>query len=147
MKIAVHLRAAVFDWSESPISLNKQFLKKAKAEIQIIFKSLLARDGISGWMWKRRNKYNRNTAQRLLHQGRDLVIQMLPSNYQSIMRQLVSNFPSSYGYLVLMKQLTSRSIRNSVPNLYVFLLRSFPRVNVRINQVHGSVLHHLSTNF
>ena len=34
MKIAVHLRAGVFDWSEPPTNINKQFLVNAKKEIQ-----------------------------------------------------------------------------------------------------------------
>ena len=33
MKTAVHLRAGVFDWSESPTSINKQFLTTAKGQI------------------------------------------------------------------------------------------------------------------
>ena len=87
MKIAVHLRAAVFDWSESPISL-KQFLKKAKAEIQNHIQVTLGeRWDFPDGCGKGGTSTTGNTVRRLLHQGRDLVIQMLPSNYQSIMRQ------------------------------------------------------------
>ena len=41
MKIAVHLRACVLDWSESPSSINKQFLVKEKSEIQAHIEELL----------------------------------------------------------------------------------------------------------
>ena len=34
MKTDVHLRAGVFDWSESPTSINIQFLATAKGQIQ-----------------------------------------------------------------------------------------------------------------
>ena len=34
MKTVVHVKAGVFDWSESPTSRNKQFLDNAKAEIK-----------------------------------------------------------------------------------------------------------------
>ena len=34
MKIVVHLKADVFDWSESPTSINKNFLVTSNKEIQ-----------------------------------------------------------------------------------------------------------------
>ena len=39
MKCVVHVKAGIFDWSESQYSQNKQFLKVAKSQLQEVIKS------------------------------------------------------------------------------------------------------------
>ena len=83
MKIAVHLRAAVFDWSESPTSHHKQFLVNAKKDIQ---KKIQDEIGVQ-WDFpdptgKGGTSTTGNTARNILHHSRQLVVEMVPAAYR-----------------------------------------------------------------
>ena len=88
MKVAVHIKAGVFDWSESPTSISHQFLKRAKAEIQAYLEVVVGEKwDIADGTGKGGTTTTDNTALRILHHNRDVVIGLLPTNYQSIMTQ------------------------------------------------------------
>ena len=90
MKIAVCLRAEVFEWTESEGSHNHQSLRKAKREIQEKIEQMIGKrwdfpDGTG----KGVTSTTANTARRSLHHGgRDIIIQMLPDCFQPVMRQI-----------------------------------------------------------
>lgn len=86
MKLAVHLRAEFFDWSESPTSIKKRFFVNAKKEIQERIEI------VTGERWdfpdqngKEGNTTNGNTARRILYSYRYLVIEMIPTQSRNIM--------------------------------------------------------------
>ena len=129
MKTSVHLRAGVFDWSESPSSLNKRFLTKAKQEIQ---EKIMAEIGVK-WDYpdqagKGGTTTTGNTARRILHHNRQLVIEMIPERLQSIM--------ASYGQKlsVILRIISSsefvnvKKYKQLCTDLYMFLVQSFQRV-------------------
>ena len=129
MKIAVHLRAGVFEWSESPTSINKQFLVNAKKEIQSHI------DNILGERWdfpdgagKGGTSTTGNTARRILHHGRDIVTQLVPVNYQQIMRQFGQHLSVIIRVFCSGKTVNVKEYKKLCTTLYLFLLRSFPHV-------------------
>ena len=90
MKIAVHLKAEVFEWTESDTSRYHQFLVAAKKEIQQKLEEVLGeRWDFPDGTGKGGTSTTGNTARRILHHGgRDIVIQMLTDRFQGIMTQI-----------------------------------------------------------
>ena len=128
MKIAFHLRAGVFYWSKPSTCFNRRFLVNAKEETQFHIEEILG----ERWCFphgagKGGTSTTESTARRILHQGRDVVIQLVPKNYQQVMRQFGQHFS------VIIRVFCSGGIANVQKykklciNLYVFLLKSFPR--------------------
>ena len=80
MKVCVHIRAEVYDWSESQYSRYEPFLKKAKTEIQEAIRTQF------GEKWdypngtgKGRTTTTGNTVRRILHDenARNIIISTL----------------------------------------------------------------------
>ena len=129
MKIIVHLRAGVHDWSESKTSLVNQFLKKAKAEVQ----EKLKNDFGERWDYpdatgKGGTTTTGNTARRILHQAnvREAVVQMVPERYQPAVRQI-----GQYLSVVLRVFCSSRTVdvkeyKKMCISLNLLYLQSFP---------------------
>ena len=129
MKIAVHLWAAVFDWSESPTSINKQFLKKAKLEIQSYIEEFVwEKWGIPDGTGKGGTTTIGNTARRILHHNRDVGIRCVPENYQSIMSQFGQQLSVILSLFCSSKSINVKEYKKLCTNLYLFLLKSFPHV-------------------
>ena len=129
MKVAVHLRAAVFDWSESPSSINKQFLKKAKLEIQAYIEEFVGEKwDIPDGTGKGGTTTTGNTARRILHHSRDIVIRCVPENYQSIMSQFGQQLSVILRLFCSSKSINVKEYKKLCTNLYLFLLHSFPHV-------------------
>ena len=86
MKIAVHLKAEVFEWTALDTSRYHQFLVAAKKEIQQKLEEVLReRWDFPDGTGKGGTSTTGNTARRILHHGgRDIVIQMLPDRFQGI---------------------------------------------------------------
>ena len=128
MKIAVHLRAAVFDWSESQTSINEQFLKKAKKEIQQKIEEVIGErwdypDGTG----KGGTSTTGNTARRILHHGgRDIVIQMVPERYQQVMTQIGQYLSVILRLFSSDKTINVKEYKKLCTTLYLLFLQSFP---------------------
>ena len=142
MKIAVHLRAAVFVWSESPTSRSHQFLKKVKAEIQEKFKNEIGEKwDYPGGTGNRGATTTGITARRLLHdeKGREIIVQVLPEKYQQVMRQI-----GQYMSVILRLFSSSKTIdvteyRKLCPTLYLLYLQSFPSSHKNEQQTWNSI--------
>ena len=87
MKIAVHLKAEVFDWSESPLSMNKQFLDKAKS----LMKAKILKQ--TGRKWDCPDKTGKggttsdgNCARNILQHNREIVVSEVPERLQDVLR-------------------------------------------------------------
>ena len=128
MKIAVHLKAEVFEWTESDTNRYHQFLVAAKKEIQQKLEEVLGeRWDFPDGTGKGGTSTTGNTARRILHHGgRDIVIQMLPDRFQGIMTQIRQ-------YLSVILRLFSSSENIDVQEykkvctiLYLLYLESFP---------------------
>ena len=129
MKIAVRLRARVYEWSEAETSHYLRFLKKAKQEIQSKLEDVLGeRWDFPDGTGKGGTSTTGNTARRILHHGgREIVLEMLPERFKPAMTQIGQ-------YLSVILRLFSSSRRINVnqykkmcTNLYLLYLESFPR--------------------
>ena len=130
MKVAVHLKAAVFDWSESPTSVNNLFLKQAKAEIQAHIEVIVGEKwDIPDGTGKGGTTTTGNTARRLLHQHRDVVINLVPENYQNIMHRFGQHLSVILRLFCSSKSINVHEYKKLCTDLYVFILESFPHVN------------------
>ena len=131
MKTAVHLRARVFDWSESPTSINKQFLTRAKGEIQKKIHDEIAEQ----WDYpdqtgKGGTTTTGNTARNVLHSetARNFVIRMVPDNFQEIMSQFGQKLSVILRIVSSSELVNVQEYKKFCTELYLFLLQSFPRV-------------------
>ena len=129
MKVAVHLRAGVLDWAESPTSINKQFLVKAKTEIQKKIE-----EGI-GEQWNFPDQTGKggttttgNTARKILHHGRNFVIEMIPQHYQDIMKQFGQQLSVIIQVCSSSEMVNVAEFKKLCTGFYLFLIKSFPRV-------------------
>ena len=126
MKIAVHLRACVLDWSESPSSINKQFLVKAKSEIQAHIEELLGeRWDFPEQTGKGGTTTTGNTALHLLHKGMDVVTQLIPPHYQNVMKQFGQQLSVILRVFNSSEMVNVQEYKKLYTNLYLLLLRRF----------------------
>ena len=129
MKIAVHLRAAVFVWSESPTSRSHQLLKKVKAEIQEKIENEIGEKwDYPGGTGNGGTTTTGNTARRLLHdeKGREIIVQMLPEKYQQVMRQIGQYLSVILRLFSSSKTIDVTEYRKLCTTLYLLYLQSFP---------------------
>ena len=129
MKIAVHLKAEVFEWTESEASRYHKFLVATKKEIQSKLEEVLGeRWDFPDGTGKGGTSTTGNTARNILHHGgREIVIQMLPSRFQPVMTQI-----GQYLSVVLRLFSSSQSInvaeyKKVCTSLYLLYLESFPK--------------------
>ena len=124
MKTAVHVKAHVFDWTESPSSHNMWFLKQAKEETQ---NSIYQATGIKWDYPDSTGKGGTTTgpvARALWHDSanRELIVSEMPNNYQDIFRKFGT-------YLLESCHQNRRSelkIINSSAQNFISLYNSFP---------------------
>ena len=131
MKTNVHLCAEVFDWSESPKSVNREALDIAKKDIQ---KKILEETGVR-WDFpdqagKGGTTTTGNTARRILHNEsiRNLIIEMIPEEYRDTMRQYGQQLSVIIRIVCSNEIINIQELKNLCTELYAFLIRSFPRV-------------------
>ena len=132
MKVAVHLRAAVFDWSESPTSINQQFLKNAKSDIQSYIEVVIGEKwDVPDGTGKGGTTTTGNTARKILHHrhNRDVVVKLMPEQYQSIMSQFGQHLSVILRLFCSSEAINVKEYRKLCTNLYLFLLRSFPHIS------------------
>ena len=125
MKIIVHLRAGVLNWSEA---VEDEALKRAKKQIQEEIQKEM------GEKWDYPDKTGKggttttgNTARRILHCGqREVVVRMVPECYQPAVRRVGQ-------YLSVILRLFSSDLlinitayKNICTNLYLLFLQCFP---------------------
>ena len=128
MKIAVHLKAEVFEWSEADGSRYHHFLVAAKMEIQKKLEDLL------GERWDFPDQTGKggtstigNTARRILHHGgRDIVIQMLPDRFQEVMTQIGHYLSVILRLFSSSEKIDVQEYKNVCITLYLLYLESFP---------------------
>ena len=135
MKTVVHLKAGVLDWSESPSSINKGFLKVAKEELQKRIHT-----EVHGTNWdvpdssgKGGTTTDGNMARDLLHNKlhREIIISELPEHDREKMRYFGQSLSVILRVLSSKKNVNSAEFRNLCTELYLFLLRNFPRISNR----------------
>ena len=136
MKTVAHVKAGVFDWSESPSSYNNQFLKRAKAELQ----EKIQRK-VHGIKWdfpdstgKGGTTTTGNIARELLYKKchREIIISEVPERFQSTLRHYGQSLSVIIRILSSKSQVNVDDFKLFCSDLYLFLLDSFPRVS----QVH-----------
>lgn len=133
MKTVVHVKAGVFDWSESPTSWNQPFLNRAKKDIQDTIYN-----NIHGTKWdfpdtsgKGGTTTTGNVARDLLHNSsnREIILSGVSDEHSEIL--------SVYGRhlsVILRILCSSRCVRveqykSFCTELYLHLLDKFPRVH------------------
>ena len=136
MKTVVHVKAGVFDWSESPSSYNNQFVKRAKAELQEQIQHK-----VHGIKWdfpdstgKGGTKTTGNSALELLYKTchREIIISEVPERCQSMLCHYGQSLSVIIRILSSKSQVTVDEFKLFCSDLYLFLLDSFPCVS----QVH-----------
>ena len=128
MKIAVHLRAEVFEWTESDKSRYHQFLVAAKKEIQKKLEDVL------GEKWDFPDKTGKggtsttgNTARNILHHGgRNIVIEMLPDRFQGVMTQIRQFLSVVLRLFSSSQKIDVKEYKKLCTSLYLLYLQSFP---------------------
>ena len=128
MKIAVHLRAEVFDWTESKTSRYYRFLEAAKKEIQGKLEEVLGeRWDFPDGTGKGGTSTTGNTARKILHNGgRDIVIQMLPDRFRDIMMQIGQYLSVILRLFSSSKSIDVKEYKKVCTALYLLYLESFP---------------------
>ena len=135
MKAAVHVKAGVIDWSESPSSINKQFLERAKTEIQERIKT-----DIHGIKWdvpdssgKGGTSTTGNVARDLLHNSsnRGIIVTELLIQRREVFRIYGQHLSVILRVFSSKQKVKVEIYKEFCTNLYVFLIVSFPRVTHR----------------
>ena len=132
MKTGVHLKAVVYDWSESPSSINKGFLNKAKKDLQ----DRIYTD-VHGTRWdlpdsagKGGTTTNGNIARDFLHNpaNREIIISEFPEHEREKMHKF-GQLLSVIIRVLSKKKVDTHTYKELCTELYVFLLEQFPRVH------------------
>ena len=132
MKTVVHLKAGVLDWSESPSSINMVFLKRAKGQLR---ERIYA--DIHGTNWDLPDQAGKggtttdgNMARDLLHNKvhREIIISELPEHTQEKIRYFGQSLSVILRVLSSKKKVNIEEFRNICTELYLFLLKNFPRI-------------------
>ena len=129
MKIAVHLKAEVFDWSESPLSMNKQFLDDAKSLMKAkIFDK-------TGRKWDCPDKTGKggtttdgNCARHILHHNREIVVSEVPDRLQDVLRHYGQQLSVIVRVMSSKEKVNIERYKQCCTDLYVFLINNFQRV-------------------
>ena len=131
MKVIVHLRAEVYDWSESQFSRIHAFLKKSKLEIQEMIKNE------TGEKWdypdctgKGGTTTTGNTARRILYDEklRMLIISMVPERFQDIVREIGQKLAVILRVFCSGRKVVVTKYRGLCTSLYLSYLEQFPWV-------------------
>ena len=129
MKIAVHLKAEVFEWTESETSRYHVFLKHAKKEIQKKLEdSIGERWDFPDATGKGGTSTTGNTARNILHHhgGRKIVIDMLPERFQGVMTQIGQYLSVVLRLFSSSKDVNVAEFKKICTSLYLLYLESFP---------------------
>ena len=128
MKIAVHLKAEVFEWTESEASRYHKFLVAAKKEIQTKLNEVLGeRWDFPDGTGKGGTSTTGNTARNILHHGgRDIVIQMLPDRFRPIMTQIGQYLSVILRLFSSSENIDVQEYKKVCTTLYLLYLESFP---------------------
>ena len=131
MKIAVHLRAEVFEWTESDSSHYHRFLVAAKQEIQTKLNDILGeRWDFPDGTGKGGTSTTGNTARNILHHGgRDIVIDMLPERFQDVMKQIGQYLSVILRLFSSSQNINVQEYKKVCTSLYLLYLESFPTVS------------------
>ena len=130
MKCAVHVKAAVFTWTETTGSYNSQFLKNAKFEIQkVIVDKCGEKWDYPDQTGKGGTTTTGKTGRRILHNKaiRDLVVGKLPEQYIEIFSTFGQCLSVIIRVLSSKKHVNVEKYRNFCTELHKFLIKSFPR--------------------
>ena len=143
MKLAVHVKAGVFNWSEGT-SHSSQFLSAAKQQLQNrIFKDL-------GIQWDVVDKTGRggttttgNVARRLLHSGRHVILSEIPDDFKETFKHLGQHLSIILRVVSSKEKVNVEMYKQMCLDLYKFLLENFPRVvnKLNMNQVREYLSH------
>ena len=131
MKVCVHLLAHVYDWSESPHSTTKAFLTQAKKEIQVkIHKDIGEQWDIPDQTGKGGTTTNGNTARKLLHVHRDIIVNMLPEKDRAAMTEYGQKLSVILRLMSSSSVIDVESYMNLCTDAQICLLTSYPWVKI-----------------
>ena len=133
MKAVVHQKAGIFDWSESPSSINKQFLVQAKQAIQsYIFEK------VHGIKWdfpdatgKGGTTTTGNVARELLHNfsSRSLILEGLSEEQKDLMSTWGTKLSVIIRVFSSSRKVNVEKYKQFCTDLYLFTINNFPRVH------------------
>ena len=130
MKIIIHLKANVYEWSEAKTSHYYQFLTGEKAQLQ---QDLL---GFNGVKWdipdgsRGGTSTTGNTARVLLYnkKNRDFIIGKLDEKHQQLMSEVMLRFSVILRVMSTKGEVNVDAYKKYCTELYVILINNFPRV-------------------
>ena len=130
MKIIIHLKANVYEWSEAKTSHYYQFLTGEKAQLQ---QDLL---GFNGVKWdipdgsRGGTSTTGNTARVLLYKkkNRDFIIGKLDEKHQQLMSEVMLRFSVILRVMSTKGEVNVDAYKKYCTELYLILINNFPRV-------------------
>ena len=130
MKLVVHVKTAVFDWSEEKCSRNYNFLVYTKKSLQKhTMDELHEKWDLPESSGKGETTTQGNTVRRILHENSHVIVDFFEDEkWKNVFRRYTTHLSIMLRVISSSKNVNVERYKVFCQDLYVFLIESFPRI-------------------